>query len=442
MRLSLLSLTDAHLADPAAVAESVRGVKERGNSEVFLRWDGDTRHLLDEAVVTAFQSAVNAAQGQGLNVWLCLDPRQAADVFLQQHPRKQPTAVTYANGRFHHRALWAFDYAALEVNAFVKQLLAHYHRAVPRLHGIWCESPGYPTDDPTVLFVSDDFYREFADRVVTGVFSRPTYDLREKLPCLFEDTPEATRVRCDYFSVWADMVFRVQSTWRTEAARLWGNAIEVGLVLDCGESAAQQLRRGTADYFRFARDTATQVFLKGEASDAALRSALDRSLKKYHPTAPVTSKAHVAVIYNWLTLAALPSPQAEAYRCSLATLAQVLSQRGVAFDIIPPEVLTRATDVTENGGLQSQVETYDAVIYPYPLVHTKPDWETLKFFIESNGRTLLYGPAPRQLVNGASLREEWERLVPTQNWHYVPHDAPQEVADWLVSKVLGSGFEV
>jgi hypothetical protein len=440
MSLSILSLTDAHLADPAAIEDGVRVVKEQGNEEVFLRWESETRHLLDESVVTAFQSAVKTAHSQGLKVWLCLDPRQAVDVFLHQHPTKQQTVVVYDNERFHHHALRAFDYAALEVNAFVKQLLAHYRRAVPQLHGVWCESPGYFADDPTIFFVSDDFYREFADRVVTGVFSRPAYDLREKLRLLFGDTPEASRVRCDYFSVWADMVFRAQSTWRTEAARLWGNAVEVGLVLDCGESAAQQLRRGTADYFRFSRDTTTQVFLKGDESDAAFRSALERSLKKYHPIAPVKSKANVAVIYHWLTLAAFPSPQAEAYRCSLVTLAQELSNRGVAFDIVPPEVITMAIDVTENGGLQSQVETYDAVIYPYPLVHVKPDWETLKFFIENNGRILLYGPAPSRLVNGASVREEWERLPPAQNWHYVPRDAPQEVADWLANKVLGSGF--
>jgi hypothetical protein len=440
MSLPLLSLTNAHLADPAALEDGVRVVKEQGNEEVFLRWESETRHLLDESVMTALQSAVKAAHGQGLKVWLCLDPRQAVDVFLHQHPTKRQTAVVYDNGRFHHHPLRAFDYAALEVNAFVKQLLAHYRRAVPQLHGIWCEAPGHRADDPTIFFVSDDFYREFADRVVTGVFSRPAYDLRAKLPLLFEDTPEGARVRCDYFSAWADMVFRVQSTWRTEAARLWGNAIEAGLVLDCGESAAQQLRRGTADYFRFSRDTATRVFLKGDESDAAFRRALERSLKKYHPRRgghpcqPVA--ANVAVIYHWLTLAALPPPQAEAYRGSLVTLAQELSHRGVAFDIVPPEVITLAIDVTEDGGLQSQVETYDAVIYPYPLVHVKPDWETLKFFIENNGRILLYGPAPRHLVNGASVREEWERLPPAPNWHYVPRDAPPEVADWLANVTL------
>ncbi len=433
MSLPILSLTDAHLADPTAIEEGMRGVKEQGEGEVFLRWEEATRHLLDESVVAAFQSAVKAAHSQGLKVWLCLDPRQAVDVFLQQHPTKQQTVVVYDNERFHHHALRAFDYAALEVNSFVKQLLAHYRRAVPQLHGLWCESPGYLADEATALFVSDDFYREFTDRVVTGIFSRPAYDLREKLRLLFEDTPEAIRVRCDYFSAWADMVFRVQSLWRTEAARWWGNAVEVGLVLNWSESAAQQLRRGTADYFRFSRDTATQVFLKGDEFNAAFCRALERSLKKYHPLAPVKSRANVAVIYNWLTLAALPSPQAEAYRCSLTTLAQELSNRGVTFDIVPPEVITTAIDVTENGGLQSQVETYDAVIYPYPLVHGKPDWETLKFFIENNGRILLYGPAPRYLVNGASVREEWERLPPARNWHYVPRDAPQEAADWFGS---------
>lgn len=461
MSLPILSLTDAHLTNSAAIEEGVRVVKEQGNEEVFLRWEGATRHLLDEAVVAALQRAVKAAHGQGLKVWLCLDPRQAVDVFLHQHPTKHPTAVVYDNERFHHRPLRAFDYAALEVNAFVKQLLAHYRRAVPQLHGVWGESPGYRVDDPmmgdhpdvpcrhpmptgsaepqsdktcaSTLFISDDFYREFADRVVTGIFSRPAYDLREKLRLLFEDTPQGARMRCDYFSAWADMVFRVQSIWRTEAARLWGNSVEVGLVLNCGESAAQQLRRGTADYFRFSRDTATQVFLKGDESDAAFRSALERSLKKYHPTAPLPSKANVAVIYHWRTLAALPSPQAESYRGSLVTLAQALSHRGVAFDIVPPEVITMAMEVTENGGLQSPVETYDAVIYPYPLIHVKPDWETLRFFIENNGRILLYGPAPRYLVNGASVREEWERLPPARNWHYVPRDAPQEVVDWLGS---------
>lgn len=470
MSLVIFPLTDAHVADPAALRGVAQAIQEQGFNGVLFRLQSATQELLAEPVIATFKSAVESARRHSLQAWLNLDVRHATQAFPAQHSSKRLQQWIYDGQQFHPQALDAIDYAAPETNQFLKRLLSRYRQEIPQLDGVWCESPGYVADENSV-FMSDDFDREFADRIAVGVFSQPAYDLRQKLDALVKDTPEAVRVRCDYFSAWADMVFRVQSMLRTEAERLWGRTTEVGLVLDCGEPAAQQLRRGTMDYFRFSRDTTTHLLFRAEGDDAALTAfaeAFARSLAKYHPTTKATyvampltpeqqeqrleawewreaspkpeSQKHVAVIYHWRTLAALLSPQVEECRRSLMRLCLELSHHQIAFDLVPPQAMTTAIDMTDTGGFQRPEETYDAVIYPHPFVHVKPDWETLKFFIENKGRILLYGTAPRFLVDGTNVEAEWARLPRTDNWQYMEEseNTPQQAMDWLAA----AGFRV
>jgi hypothetical protein len=83
--------------------------------------------------------------------------------------------------------------------------------------------------------------------------------------------------------------------------------------------------------------------------------------------------------------------------------------------------------------LQRPDEIFDAVVYPHPFVHAKPDWETLKFFLENKGRAILYGLTPQFLVDGTNVTAEWERVQRAENWRHIEDEteAPQQVADWL-----------
>lgn len=350
------------------------------------------------------------------------------------------------------------DYDNLAAPAFIRELVVGVCRATDRPDGVWTDGVGLPAlAERQTVFVGSSFRKEFKDRF--------GYTFAHHLPSLAWELPDSGKVRIDLASTRADMVFRVQSMLHTECRHRFGDGLNVGARNDGGVGAATELIRGTADRFRFSLATQTGGFTGGRFEDEPAMSwsvALARSLGKYHvhryaanvsggdkPTweqvwhytnlmcaqsvrwvaSPegggghfpgewmrlVNEKfawvgertefsfpeANVAVVYNWRCAAWFGDVLADQYLRSVQQLTHRLTERGVAFDVVSPDLVTTADDMTATGGFTRKEATYDALVYPWPVAHAPLDWEVLLGYVEDGGKAVLYGFAP-ETAGGAA----------------------------------------
>jgi hypothetical protein len=585
-------LDDEHVGDPSRLTATLDEIHANGFRSALVGLRTTQFEITDGKVLAAFRHAAESGAERGLAIWLQVDLRHAPREFLRRFPKCRQQQMLWAtaplgNGQvslsvpttqsedaqaltagaprllrayamsaeqvsnvtrqvelrpaeegwvagwdprsvageeiavFATIELDTFDYARLEAVRFAKELVATVHREVGSAAGLWTNEPGHLVPGGwKSLFVSEAFFHEFRER--------HRYDLRDRLGSLAWDLPTSGCTRQDAASTWADMVFRVHSMLRTQAAHHFGGDVNVGV---CGSGRGirvPEALRGNGDWFRFAVATQTGGFTSGALLDEERTHwglALARSLGKYHPerlahhatwgaelagsrsrhlmnllcvqsvrwiaaetghlcahdggnstpaqvwnfrvprsdsggagasphaTVDATvranersqfhtfqcvelaadaardwgkvsarfawtgkrtgfefPRANVAVLYNWRTAARLWGETADSYQRSLCRLAGTLTRRGIAFDILSPDHLTSADDMTESGGFTRAEETYDAIVYPWPVAHTSLDWEVLLAYLEEGGKAVLYGHPP-ELAGAEAIGEGFGELL-------------------------------
>jgi len=537
----IVVLLDAeHVEDPQRLAQTLDAVRANGFRSALVGLRTTQFEITDAKVLAAFRHLVELGAQRGLAIWLQVDLQHARREFLRQFPKCRQHQMAWvvaqtADGEVSRSLLgsqsgdvlatgqprlvrayalsagkasdvtrqvelrpsadgWTaqwepqsvaadeiavfaaveldtFDYARLETVRFARELMVTMTREVGNAAGFWTDEPGHAVPgDWRSLFVSDAFFHEFKER--------HRYDLRERLASLAWDLPTSGSTRQAAVSTWADMVFRVHSMLRTQAAHHSGREANVGVCSGRWGVCAAEGLRGNADWFRFAAATQTGGFTGGapldeEATDWGV--ALARSLGKYHPdrlashaswdtdlagerarphanllcaqsvrsilaeagqsdleltlaeqrclatsnrrlawtgerTGFESPRANVAVVYNWRAAARLWGEAAEAYLRSLRRLAGTLTKQGIAFDILSPDHLTTADDMTETGGFTRAEETYDALVYPWPVAHAPLDWEILLTYLEEGGKAVLYG-LPPELAGADAVGEAFGEFL-------------------------------
>ncbi len=133
------------------------------------------------------------------------------------------------------------DHCSRAYYAFQAELLELF-RGVP-LDGITWDEPGKGHGDMTRFRAGAEFFRLF--RKTNG------YDLREKVIYLdeFDDTPEAAKVRCDYYRTLQDMHVDVQRVNFTQAKEIFGDQIVLG-THPTWSGLPCDLAAGVFDHFR------------------------------------------------------------------------------------------------------------------------------------------------------------------------------------------------
>lgn len=166
------------------------------------------------------------------------------------------------------------DHASNTYFSMQAELLENY-RDIP-LDGIAWDEPGKGHGDMTRFRVGHDFFELF--RTTNG------YELRDKLIYLdeFDDTPEATRVRCDYYRTLSDMNYHIQKVNFEHAKSIWGDDIILG-THPTWSGLPCDLAAGVFDHFRLSQ-VLTEAWTDGgfhlERKDLLFPLMLADSIKK------------------------------------------------------------------------------------------------------------------------------------------------------------------
>ncbi|MEI8245961.1 MAG: hypothetical protein WCI51_09035 [Lentisphaerota bacterium] len=133
------------------------------------------------------------------------------------------------------------DHASKTYFSMQSELLENY-RDLP-LDGIAWDEPGKGHGDMTSFRAGHDFFKLF--KTTNG------YELRDKLIYLdeFDDTPEAAKIRCDYYRTLSDMNYHVQKVHFEQAKSIWGEHIILG-THPTWSGLPCDLAAGVFDHFR------------------------------------------------------------------------------------------------------------------------------------------------------------------------------------------------
>ncbi len=130
-------------------------------------------------------------------------------------------------------------------------------------------------------------------------------------------------------------------------------------------------------------------------------------LQRIGKARPVTD---IAILHGWETLAALNRPEiAGAHKTFCLNTARLLLDRNIAFDWVDSSLLARS--VVRKGRLDTPLESYRVLVLPYASVLPRQAWNRCVEFARAGGTLLFVGTPPAMDDEGASLEEEFAKLM-------------------------------
>lgn len=460
----LVALTDAAPSDESLATRLCHSTAAAGFQGLMITAGSLSDPADPEQLLTLWRKA---AEDTVLSLWWRADTREATAACLAAHPRNRERLLVPEgqSDSLVERELSSAEVASLDLNPFLRQ---HVERVVASgsssLAGILtelCLPEELPA--PPCFFAGESFCGEFRDRCRYDLRQRLaalTADTEDRLRVLLDYhsvradlafrslstlKTEAERQRhelevgpfppvtgevsrdlwtgtADYFrfaSLTATGAFvslasdrPAEQHWRLALARSLAKFHPRQASWVFGEPAAFQSEATCTEILMAShrhvvvggRIEEALAQLEGGSLGVPTDWISKRDFVLSHAPSPMV-KANVAVVYNWRVPAVLSMEDARAYQDSLVGLTVSLAKAGIAFDIIAPELMTTAEEPTDDGGFRRREEVYDGVLYPWPLVHDRLDWEVLCEFIAQGGRALSYGRAPAALTDGTPIAD-------------------------------------
>jgi hypothetical protein len=195
---------------------------------------------------------------------------------------RQPAPGDWRVIAFARLCMNTFDYSTTEATLFQRHLVDLYREALGSdLDALFCDEPGHPCayhylTPRNGYFVGNQFYATFE--------SSRGYDLRDRLYALIYDTSDgrAGKVRFDYYTSWANAIYRFQKDLKEHARSRFGSGVQVGIHCTASEWSAGDLQKGTLDYWKMV-ETTTAGYADGKHHDrynAFFHVTLAKSLAK------------------------------------------------------------------------------------------------------------------------------------------------------------------